>query len=938
MVANGFTKNLFILPSGRNGRLYVEEMVRLTRAWNERGPLMAVAGIAENLMPHLLLQRNVNKADKETKKKQNAALGRRLQMWESGKIDELLQEAQALQNRVRERPGRMSEGQLSRAVAAAVFMGNIRGAAKLVEIHGTQAKGGRLALSPDVISELRNKHPPAEELNTDAVLEGVPPTVHHAIFDDLGGDKIKRAFLSTNGSGGVSGADAQHWKRCAASFRGASSDLVQAKAEKARLMCTEYHDPSTLVAYLNNRLVALDKNPGVRPVGIGEVERRAIGKAVLHVLSQEVKDAAGVDNMCTGQFAACEAIVHAMKSAFEGEAADGLLLVDADNAFNRLNRKVALLNMRHICPSLSIILINCYRSPASLYVSGGLELSSEEGVTQGDPLAMVMYGLALLPLIRAIRPNEGEGVQSWYADDGQAVGRFAMLRKWWDELVRLGPRYGYYPRAVKTVLVVKRASQRQEADEAFDGTGVRIVGTGDPGDVGGARDLGAAIGSEAYRRSYIEEKVLRWVAEVECLSVVAKVQPHAAHALLVHGLRHRWTYIQRCMGDVQGAFDALETALRLKFIPALFGDGQHVSDRDRDIYALPAREGGIAIDNPAAGVADKHIDSKELTEAMQRAILDGGRVPEGLDEDLRQARSSIKLRRSVEVGERAQSMVEGLPVGSTLRRAMVMAREKGASCVFSVRPSEEFGFVFKSKRDFRDLLGMRYARPLRLQEHCACGAVNSVGHSQVCSLGGFIIQRHNEMAELWGVNCKKVHRDVQVRPEPMLLPLEGEQEDFTYNTANTEDEARSDVRVRGFWGNRQDAFFDFRVFYPLAPSYCSKNLKSVYRLHSREKKRMYEERITRVDNGSFTPMVMSTAGGMGPEMDIALKGLAAAIAEKEGSEYSEVVSVLRARFSFAAARCALVCLRGSRTLFNNRGFRGRVGEFDAPTDLVAAGL
>ena len=101
---------------------------------------------------------------------------------------------------------------------------------------------------------------------------------------------------------------------------------------------------------------------------------------------------------------------------------------------------------------------------------------------------------------------------------------------------------------------------------------------------------------------------------------------------------------------------------------------------------------------------------------------------------------------------------------------------------------------------------------------------------------------------------------------------------------------------------------------------------------------MYEERINRVDNGSFTPMVMSTAGGMGPEMCIAIKGLAAAIAEKEGSEYSEVVSVLRARFSFAAARCALVCLRGSRTLFNNRGFRGHVVEFDAPTDLVAAGL
>ena len=197
VVANGFTKNLFILPSGRNGRKYVEEMIRLTREWNERGPLMAVAGIAENLMPHLLLQRNVNKADKETKKKQNAALGRRLQMWESGKIDELLQEAQALQNRVRERPGRMSESQLSRAVAAAVFVGNIRGAAKLVEIYGTQAKGGRLALSPEVISELRNKHPPAEELNIDAVLEGIPPTVRAPRTPYLmtwEGTKLRRLF------------------------------------------------------------------------------------------------------------------------------------------------------------------------------------------------------------------------------------------------------------------------------------------------------------------------------------------------------------------------------------------------------------------------------------------------------------------------------------------------------------------------------------------------------------------------------------------------------------------------------------------------------------------------------------------------------------------------------------------------------------------------
>ena len=156
-----------------------------------------------------------------------------------------------------------------------------------------------------------------------------------------------------------------------------------------------------------------------------------------------------------------------------------------------------------------------------------------------------------------------------------------------------------------------------------------------------------------------------------------------------------------------------------------------------------------------------------------------------------------------------------------------------------------------------------------------------------------------------------------------------------YETANTSSDARSDVRVRGFWGNKRNAFFDFRVFYPFASYYFSSSLSSVYVSCSKAKKREYGERIGRVEDGSFTPMVMSSAGGMGPEMSIALKFLAAKVAEKEGSNYSAAVSVLRAKFSFAAARTALVCLRGSRSLHANRGFRSDVGELNsAPVVLV----
>ena len=82
--------------------------------------------------------------------------------------------------------------------------------------------------------------------------------------------------------------------------------------------------------------------------------------------------------------------------------------------------------------------------------------------------------------------------------------------------------------------------------------------------------------------------------------------------------------MQRCMGYVERAFDPLEEVLRTKFIPALFGDGELVSDMAREIYALPSRLGGLAIDDPAGDARCKYRDSLALTARIQEAILQGG--------------------------------------------------------------------------------------------------------------------------------------------------------------------------------------------------------------------------------------------------------------------------------------------------------------------------
>ena len=109
------------------------------------------------------------------------------------------------------------------------------------------------------------------------------------------------------------------------------------------------------------RLIALNKNSGVRPIGICEVVRRIISKAILSITSGDIQDAAGSLQLCAGQISGMEAAVHAMNMVFKDENCEAVLLVDASNAFNSLNRQLALRNIRVLCPSIATTLTNTYR-------------------------------------------------------------------------------------------------------------------------------------------------------------------------------------------------------------------------------------------------------------------------------------------------------------------------------------------------------------------------------------------------------------------------------------------------------------------------------------------------------------------------------------------------------------------------------------------------
>ena len=118
---------------------------------------------------------------------------------------------------------------------------------------------------------------------------------------------------------------------------------------------------------------------------MGEVIRRVIGKCVMKVTKEDVLDASGSLQVCAGLRSGSEAAVHVMHSIFEEEETDAVLLTDASNAFNALNRAAALHNIRVLCPPIATYAINTYRQPARLFLQEEASLNPPKAQHKGIP-------------------------------------------------------------------------------------------------------------------------------------------------------------------------------------------------------------------------------------------------------------------------------------------------------------------------------------------------------------------------------------------------------------------------------------------------------------------------------------------------------------------------------------------------------------------------
>ena len=116
-------------------------------------------------------------------------------------------------------------------------------------------------------------------------------------------------------------------------------------------------------------------------------------------------------------------------------------------------------------------------------------------------------------------------------------------------------------------------------------------------------------------------------------------------------------------------------------------------------------------------------------------------------------------------------------------------------------------------------------------------------------------------------------------------------------------------------------FFEIRVFNPLAQS-NSHSVASCYRKHENMKKRAYDQRVSEIEHGTFTPVVLSPTGGMEAAATVCFKRLASMHTQKRDETYnSTTMAWLRCSLSFALLRSSTQCIKRGPLCFrmNSQG-------------------
>ena len=336
--------------------------------------------------------------------------------------------------------------------------------------------------------------------------------------------------------------------------------------------------PIVAALFASARLIAIQKPakpgkpPGIRPIAIGTIIRRAVATIVLKIAAAEVAGFLLPQQVSLALAAGTEILIHGFRDVLKVHGIDPdkvLLRVDAKNAFNSIKRAAFLRLVILHAPSAAQLVHALYGAQPFLAVGGHL-LRSAEGTQQGDPLGGLLLCLVIQPLVMRIDDACRLDFNGWYADDGNIFGDISQVAEAYRILVDEGPAHNFFLVKDKTSLWspsmdVARLKESFECDMDADDDGR-------PDD--GVVLVGSPVGYDAF----VAEHVAGKAEKVDDVLNLVRPLDDAQIALPLH---------RACLSVVLFNYIFRTTPPAQTLAPALLLDAQQTRWLDKLLPALP---------------------------------------------------------------------------------------------------------------------------------------------------------------------------------------------------------------------------------------------------------------------------------------------------------------------------------------------------------------
>jgi hypothetical protein len=287
--------------------------------------------------------------------------------------------------------------------------------------------------------------------------------------------------------------------------------------------------PSLNDALLASRLITLEKNPGVRPIAIGNLFVKFASKLCCHKMSNSFQNYFHPIQFAVGESAGAEKIIHCVQSSYE--AGQYVCKVDFRNAFNCVFRHVAIQQTSSLFPEIANFLTWAYTPESPLIWNSDNDtniLKSSSGSRQGDPLGPFVFCVVLQPLLLKLLEHFPDVKIFAYMDDVHLVGEYSSISDCFAYLQRLC--------SVETGLEI-----RPDKCLLLHSSGLTPVET-PLKCVSGASILGSPVGDRDFCHSFALKQVSKCS---ELLSEIVSLKSQSAMLMLRDSFNHKLNHLIR---------------------------------------------------------------------------------------------------------------------------------------------------------------------------------------------------------------------------------------------------------------------------------------------------------------------------------------------------------------------------------------------------------